>query len=402
MNKKIIIIFILAVIVRLLWVFVVADNVPNALGGVDWKLNPTSENISVGGVVSPDFNQVYDPGARGILDGDGLIGEDGRLTAYVGPGYSFFLAVHYNVFGFNLDVVRLTQILLGAISCVLLMLTAQILFNQKVGYISGVLLALYPLDFYQSGLVISEQLFSFLFMLFVYLNIQIFSNLKKEKIDKVLLLSAFFCGIVLGLSALVRPNALIIPVALLLIVPFSGHELRKNLVIIIGVIVAGFLISIMPWIIRNYILFDKFVPISGIIYHTYEEADGSVQAGAIEYILKKIGRVLEDPLGVLNYAITAPLVIWYQTNTGSMDKYLAILQLPILVTSIYGMIYSLKAYWIRVYSILLVIIFVGGLIMFTKNTLARYIVPIMPVVLIFTAVTVDRFYAWLQAIGKRA
>jgi 4-amino-4-deoxy-L-arabinose transferase-like glycosyltransferase len=392
MNKKIVVVFLVALIVRLLWVFAIADNIPNALGGDDWKLNPSSENISIGGVVSPDFNQVYDPGARGILDGDGFIGEDGRPTAYVGPGYSLFLAAHYSVFGFNLDVVRLTQILLGAISCVLLMLTAQILFNRKIGFISGILLALYPLDFYQSGLVISEQLFSFLFMLFVYINIKVFSNLKKGKITNTLLLSAFFCGIVLGLSALVRPNALIIPVALLLIILFSPNELRKNLLIIIGVIMVGFFISIMPWIIRNYILFDKFIPISGIIYHTFEELDGSVQTGFIDYIQKKIGRIIEDPLGTLKYVLTAPLIIWYKTNTGNMDKYLALLQFPVLATCIYGMVYSLKDYWIRIFSVILVLIFVGGLLVFTKNTLARYIVPIMPVILIFSAVFIDRLF----------
>jgi 4-amino-4-deoxy-L-arabinose transferase-like glycosyltransferase len=392
MNKKIIIIFILAMIVRLLWVFSIADNVPNALGGDDWKLNPASENISIGGVVSPDFNQVYDPGARGILDGDGFIGEDGRLTAYVGPGYSLFLAAHYSVFGFNLDVVRLTQILLGAISCVLLMLTAQILFNRKIGFISGILLALYPLDFYQSGLVISEQLFSFLFMLFVFTSVKIFSDVIQGRLVSTLILGSVACGVVLGLSALVRPNALIIPAAMFLFVLFSPKELRKNLLIVTVIVMIGFLIVVVPWIIRNYILFDKFIPISGIIYHTYAEADGSIQANAIEYILKKIGRVLEDPLGVLNYAITAPVVIWYQTSAGNMDKYLALLQFPILITCACGVIYSIKNCWIRVYPVILIFVFVGGLVVFTKNTLARYIVPIMPIVLIFSAVFIDRLF----------
>jgi hypothetical protein len=154
----------------------------------------------------------------------------------------------------------------------------------------------------------------------------------------------------------------------------------------------GFFISIMPWIIRNYILFDKFIPISGIIYHTFEELDGSVQTGFIDYIQKKIGRIIEDPLGTLKYVLTAPLIIWYKTNTGNMDKYLALLQFPVLATCIYGMVYSLKDYWIRIFSVILVLIFVGGLLVFTKNTLARYIVPIMPVILIFSAVFIDRLF----------
>ena len=397
MNKKVITIFILALVVRLLWVFLIAENIPNALGGDDWKLNPTGENTSIGQVVSPDFNQVYDPGARGILDGDGFTGEDGKPTAYVAPGYSLFLAAHYSVFGFNLDVVRLTQILLGAVSCVLLMLTAQILFNRRIGFISGILLALYPLDFYQSGLVISEQLFSFLFMLFVFISVKIFSDAMQGRLVSVLILWSVACGVVLGLSALVRPNALIIPAAMFLFVLFSPKELKRSLLIVAIFVMIGFLITIVPWIIRNYIIFDKFIPISGIIYHTFEEADGSVQANAIDYILKKIGRVLEDPMGVLNYAITAPVVIWYQTNTGSMDKYLALLQFPILLTSIYGMLYSVKKYWIRVYPVILILVFVGGLILVTKNTLARYIVPIMPVVLIFTAATVDWLFKFTKS-----
>ena len=76
-------------------VIFVAPYFPNALGSANWLLDTHTSTSDIGNIVSPDFNQVYDPGARGILSGEGFVDQDGNLTAYVGPGYSFFIAVIY-------------------------------------------------------------------------------------------------------------------------------------------------------------------------------------------------------------------------------------------------------------------------------------------------------------------
>ena len=110
LTLALIAIFVVSFFIRIIWVFHLAPDFPNALGGANWLLNPSIEPIPQGGIVSPDFNQVYDPNARMLAEGKGFSNLDGSPTAYVGPGYSFFLSIIYKTFGINLDTVRIFQI----------------------------------------------------------------------------------------------------------------------------------------------------------------------------------------------------------------------------------------------------------------------------------------------------
>src|SRR5215212_5077306 len=59
-----------------------------------------------------------------------------------GPGYPFFLALILGISD-SLTAVRVVQAILGALSCVLVALTAERWFGRRAGMIAGALLALY-------------------------------------------------------------------------------------------------------------------------------------------------------------------------------------------------------------------------------------------------------------------
>ena len=259
--KFLIVIFLLSISVRFLWIFFFSDFVPNSLGGVDWELNPSLAELPASGLVSPDFNQVYDPNARMILEGKGFSNLDGTPTAYVAPGYSFFLAIVYFIFGIDINMIRVAHIFLDSINCILLFFISYSLTKNKISsYATSVVYAIYPLFFYQAGLLITETLFTFTLGLYFLFAFKIFES-KRLYLKQFLIL-----GILLGISSMVRPNALILIGAPFFMIFFSQLKARHFISYLFGL-----LILLAPWIIRNYIYFDQFIPISSIVFNTVED-----------------------------------------------------------------------------------------------------------------------------------
>ena len=122
---------VLCFVSRIIWIFFVAEHIPNALGGVNWYLNPLEEPMPKGGYVSPDFNQVYDPNARMIADGYGFSNLDGSPTAYVAPGYSFVISIIYSLFGVSIDYIRIFHSFIDSITSVLVFHMSYNLFQVK-------------------------------------------------------------------------------------------------------------------------------------------------------------------------------------------------------------------------------------------------------------------------------
>lgn len=380
---KLALIFIIAVVVRLVWVFAIADSVPNALGGAQWEPYP-ADRQAIGGLVSPDFNQVYDPGAKGILSGEGFIDLEGRPTAYVAPLYSAFVAAHYAVFGLELAPIRITQIILESIVCVFVALIGIMLVGNNIGVLSGFLYVFYPPSFYQSGLVLSEVLFTFLLVTGTTVFIRAITRQTDIKTNLAYYMVTF--GVLIGLASLARPNGLTYPLgaAFLLLLFMPDKKTAIKMTVIIGIAMA---ITISPWVIRNYINFDQFIPIADIVYHTYSDDDGSVQTGMLDWLLKKLDRLITAPGEVLSWALWAPISIWFKTSEGAKDIYVAMVQVPILLLSTYAIVKSWKTDLKTRIPVYLVAVFVLSLVFATKNALARYIIPIMPLLFPYLALS---------------
>jgi hypothetical protein len=84
------------------------------------------------------------------------------------PGYPFFLAIVYSLFGHSLAAVRLLQALLGAAACVVVYLIGRDTFGPAVGWFTGLALAAWPGHIYMSWRIMSETLFTLLIALSVY------------------------------------------------------------------------------------------------------------------------------------------------------------------------------------------------------------------------------------------
>jgi 4-amino-4-deoxy-L-arabinose transferase-like glycosyltransferase len=194
----------------------------------------------------------HDEWARELAGGDWL----GRQIFFRAPLYPYVLGVVYTFFGPNYLLVRMLQSFLGSLSCILIFLLGRRLFNSAVGTGAGLMAALYPMLIYYDGELLITSLIVFLDLLLLL------SLTRAQETPR----AAWFLlsGVILGLSAIARPNILIfLPFVLLWVVFFAHSRLRLARSAILSVcLLGGCCAMIAPVTLRNYFVGEDFVLIS--------------------------------------------------------------------------------------------------------------------------------------------
>ena len=163
---------------------------------------------------------------------------------YITPGYPLFLSVFSPE---NLKLIIFCQFLLLGISQLILFRLIIKYTSTKVAYIGLILFLLESSSGLESFNLLTETLFNFIFVLFLYL----FGNsLNKNHF-------LYTSGLVLGLALIVRPVGQILLIPLLLVVAIKTWRKQVVIVLLIAVAISS------TWIIRNQVVFG--VPqLSGI------------------------------------------------------------------------------------------------------------------------------------------
>jgi tetratricopeptide (TPR) repeat protein len=182
----------------------------------------------------------YDRWAASIAAGDWI----GKETFYQAPLYPYALGALYATTGRDPMTIRWVQAALGALACVFLALAGRRWLSERAGLAAGAILALYPPAIFFDGLVQKASLDNLLMCaLLAVLGVYAVSG-------RAALLSAV--GIVLGLFALTRENALVFLVILVAWLPFhlAGRAL-KDRVLAIGLMAVGVAVVLVPVGLRN-------------------------------------------------------------------------------------------------------------------------------------------------------
>lgn len=180
--------------------------------------------------------------------------KEGVLLFFRPPLYALFLSVLYKVSFQNFLLVKITQALIGTLTCYFIMRIGQKIFDKRTGYIAFILAAVNPFFIRWTGLLQTETLFMFLFIVSIFLLVLF----DRTNLKRYLLLSAFF----LALSALTRPvTVLFLP--FLFIYFFLRHKRNyigsiKN----IAMYILCFFCIIAPWSLRNYKVYNEFILIN--------------------------------------------------------------------------------------------------------------------------------------------
>jgi 4-amino-4-deoxy-L-arabinose transferase-like glycosyltransferase/lipoprotein NlpI len=220
----------------------------------------------------------YDVWAQSIANGNWIGGE----VFFQSPFYAYFLAIIYKVFGHNYVIPRLLQHLIGSFSCVLVYLLARSLFNRKVAVVSALIAAGYGMLLYFENQLLSDSLLVFFDLLLILLL------LKAREMPK---LSWWFaCGLVLGISAITRPNILVfIPFVWLWIYLVLKDKKPLKRIAVFGLLfLLGSVVVISPVTLRNAIVGEEPVLIAsqgGINFYigNNEKADGASAIFGNEY-----------------------------------------------------------------------------------------------------------------------
>ncbi len=350
----------------------------------------------------------YLKGAEILIEGQGF--SDPLFPVYTPPLYSVLIAISTILFGNGVLAIKVLQIIVDSFTAALIYLLSQKSFGHRTGLLSGLTWALYPFAIYSTLYIGTEVFFAFFIAMFVVL---ITYGIQTEK-------WFFYCaaGIVLGLATLVRGTTQFIPLALpFVLFAFSrgGVQWLRNYVVSL----ACFIIVILPWGLRNYVVLNEIIPVGAnstvILYGTYEplltidtrqaeltrlfakakakgiippgeergpaERDGFLAKVAIENYRE---RLQSDPIGLAGFMLQKFFRLWYSTESGRNHSVTLAVNAGIYVLSIIGVFAAWKrGNGLPLMLLGLVVYFV--IIHWLTLPLFRYMLPIMPYVIAFAA-----------------
>jgi 4-amino-4-deoxy-L-arabinose transferase-like glycosyltransferase len=143
---------------------------------------------------------------------------------------------------------------MSALSCILLFFLGRRVFNEWVGIAAALVFAFYPSAIHFGAQKIGyASLYVTLILLFI---LQLIDLANAPSIKKSIL-----AGLNFGMALLTFPAILsFLPFALGWLLLRGGHELRTRAINVCFVILVA-IATVSPWQIRNYCVFDRFIPI---------------------------------------------------------------------------------------------------------------------------------------------
>ncbi|WP_242866001.1 ArnT family glycosyltransferase [Desnuesiella massiliensis] len=348
----------------------------------------------------------YIRSAWNLLDNNILSYENIKeATAYIMPGLTYILSLFMFIFGKINGIVafRIFQAILQGISLYLLFLIGKKVFNSKVALIACFMDALYIAEIYAANLILMEVIFKFLLLLLIYISIY--------AIEKKSLKLYILGGMVWAIGCLFRPTIAAYPLLILIMWikdKYSFGEMFKYTIVVTSI----FCIIMAPWWIRNYKVFDRvilFTKSSGnpFLQGTFINYDQSKGLG-VPYIKGK--DVLESNENEMKaglqrlkiYGKKEPLkyIAWYTLGKtfyfwrAPFYWVINISYIPVIIYhfiilfyALYGMIkYKDKSLNLK-FLIMVVIYF--NIIYLPYYTFERYSYPLMPLVILFAAYTIN-------------
>ncbi|MDO8546198.1 MAG: glycosyltransferase family 39 protein [Nitrospirales bacterium] len=361
-------------------------------------------NVYLVGMDNPGFalfpdGEEYDALARSLTAGTGFAVDQAPNT-FRPPGYPFFLAAIYGLVGPSYPAVKFVQSVLGALTCVFVLLIGARLFSYRVGVIAASIAAVYPFLVVYTGFLLSETLFVFLSSIFLYALVRLREHYSVRW--------AAVAGFILGLMTVTRPMTLLLP-ALLLVWAWIEFGDRRRAVMIVGVMVVMMLVPIAPWAVRNYAVTNAFIPISShlwaglyagnnpVILRDPEAIGGSIQPEGVEdyraaYLSFMSHTLRHEPLELLRLEGHKLKRFWsVLPKTSERDRIISAcsygLLLPLFLVGMYLSLRSPQKPWI-----LFAWILNFCLVTLVTHGSTRFRLPVEPVVILFASLTLERLW----------
>jgi hypothetical protein len=179
------------------------------------------------------------------LASTGRYTDDEAPTAYRPVGYPALVAAVYAVAGHRPEAVHTLQAFVDAASTVLLFVLAG---GGRLGLVAAGLWAAFPLAILYTDLLMPETAFTAILLAAACLTRRTFPSTA---------LRALMLGVLVGAAALMRPAAFLLIAALPLAFRVEGTRIARA-----WVFLAGVLLVVGPWIVRNSIVLRYPAPVT--------------------------------------------------------------------------------------------------------------------------------------------
>ena len=179
--------------------------------------------------------------------------EQGEFGAQFGraPGYPVFIAGVYALFGESIFAVRLLESVMGAFLAVIIAVVGRRAGGDLSGAFAGLIWAIYPMGVFIAGLVYPAGLAA----MFLACGVWCVMPVRAEEFS---VKGVFGGGICLGLAALVIPVTLL---TILVVAAWNFYWAGKSRALLASTLLLGAALVVAPWIIRQYLVLGKLVPI---------------------------------------------------------------------------------------------------------------------------------------------
>jgi len=376
-----------------------------------------------------DYLGFYEPVARSLLAGRGLVAVDGSPALVYPPGFPSALALLFWFARWTGTpeaawIQGFTLLALGVTSCLLYQL-AQGLLGRRRALLTAALWITCPFHLWVARQPHSEIPFLLVFsaMLVVYAGLLARGESRE----------ALLCGVLCGVAGLIRPIVVFLPLVLAIaLLVTSSAELRRSLRNSV-LIVAGFLVVVAPWEGWAYARTGKIILLStagpmgvvdGLTFGVEQRGvrgDVDVPAG-VRAIMNNVSEryrrgelrtmsavvavvrdeVRRDPGSFARLVMWKAARAWYGTDAiRSLEWYALIVQLSYFALAIPGSIV-----WWREDRAARPWLIASGLIIlyfWAMSTLVlsivRYMTPVLGLVLLSASVSADRLLGALNSVS---
>ena len=357
----------------------------------------------------------YDQIALHLVKGEGFRNETGELTAFRPPFYPFFLAAIYKLGGHDYQLVRIIQAVLSAATVLVIAGLGCVIFGPQTGYLAGFIAAIYPpfyAFYFSSSALIAETVYIFIFTL-ALLTLYFYFSKPSWKI-------AMLSGLFWGMAILARP----IPQFLLLILPivflvmgYPKRHISRYFILATGVSA----LCLVPWVIRNYFVFNEFVPFStngGFVFYesNHPGSDGfgtdfrrnvmmleveKLKAQGVNeaersriFFSRGMKFILQNPYEALKLFVWKAFLYMdlYHTleEKNERSRIINWAYVIVLVGAVLGFVWGASSQQHRRYVLSLLLIFIYFILFHALcHTAHRYRLPSEPILIIMTAFMLD-------------
>ncbi len=313
---------------------------------------------------------------------------DSATSFWQAPGYPYFAAGIFDLFGVNIYVISFLQVILSSLTSILIYFIAGTAFNKKTGAAAGLISSFYAPFIFYAPFLLSETLGVFLIAASLFYILKSTSNPALKFIIPG--------GVLLGLASLVRPNFLLFAVFFIFYQMIKIKNLKQFLEYVLF-FSASLAAVIAPVTVRNYFVSGEFVLISANFAETFRLSN-SLDSLVLNYTEPRLGMMAYSSSEFWVHQLKKALYFWWgfevpqNINYYLTAKHSTVLNFPLLPFWLIGPM-GLTGIWLWARSnyrrektlIIFVLSYYASIVML--YIVSRFRVPFMAGLIPFSAFT---------------